>query len=66
MHRLRDQIFALARMCKVGMFATGECQIPHGIDLLNYMYQEIVKTIDTNVGLVLYSAFYPCCQVYFR
>lgn len=61
---LTAQLDVLARICKVGIYS-GE-KILQGAELLNYVYQEIIKSVDNKITLVLYSVFYPCCQIYFR
>ncbi|KAK9887922.1 hypothetical protein WA026_000224 [Henosepilachna vigintioctopunctata] len=61
---LRKQIITLASICKVGPYKESE-EIPHGVDLLNYLYQKITEVIDRKIILVLYSILYPCCQIYF-
>ncbi|KAJ8913230.1 hypothetical protein NQ315_016173 [Exocentrus adspersus] len=63
-YHLRLQISTLASICKVGPYVESE-DVPHGVDLLNYLYQKVLSLTDQKVILVLYSILYPCCQVYF-
>ncbi|XP_018569572.1 gamma-tubulin complex component 6 [Anoplophora glabripennis] len=63
-YHLRLQISTLASICKVGPYVESE-DIPHGVNLLNYLYQKVLSLTDQKVVLVLYSILYPCCQVYF-
>ncbi|XP_044759477.1 gamma-tubulin complex component 6 [Coccinella septempunctata] len=61
---LRIQINTVASICKVGPYKESE-EIPHGVALLNYLYQKVIEIIDKNIILVLYSILFPCCQIYF-
>lgn len=61
---LRTQINTLASICKIGPYKESE-EIPHGVALLNYLYQMVIQVIDKNIILVLYSILFPCCQIYF-
>lgn len=60
---LTAQLDVLARICRVSIYS--EEKILQGAELLNYVYQEIIKSVDNKITLVLYSVFYPCCQIYF-
>ncbi|KAL3274680.1 hypothetical protein HHI36_016059 [Cryptolaemus montrouzieri] len=61
---LRKQITTLASICKVGPYKESE-EMPHGVALLNYLYQKISEVIDKKTILMLYSILFPCCQIYF-
>ncbi|KAF5295158.1 hypothetical protein FQR65_LT10546 [Abscondita terminalis] len=61
---LRNYISVLASICKVGPYKEST-QMPHGVALLNYLFQHVMSLTDTNTILALYSVLYPCCQVYF-
>ncbi|CAH1116129.1 unnamed protein product [Phaedon cochleariae] len=62
--QLQWQIATLASICKVGSFHRAE-DIPHGVALLNYLYQKVLTLTDEKTISVLYSILYPCCQIYF-
>ncbi|KAF7285504.1 hypothetical protein GWI33_010602 [Rhynchophorus ferrugineus] len=62
---LQMQISTLASICKVGPYSCDSVEIPHGVALLNYLYQKTLDVIDKNLLMVLYSILYPCCQTYF-
>uniref|UniRef100_A0A1Y1L2S9 Gamma-tubulin complex component 6 n=2 Tax=Photinus pyralis TaxID=7054 RepID=A0A1Y1L2S9_PHOPY len=62
--QLRKYVTALASICKVGPYKKS-MTIPHGVALLNYLFQQVMSLTDTNLIMVLYSILYPCCQVYF-
>ncbi|KAK4874696.1 hypothetical protein RN001_014056 [Aquatica leii] len=62
--KLRNYIAVLASICKVGPYKEST-QMPHGVALLNYLFQQVMSLTDTNVILALFSILYPCCQVYF-
>ncbi|KAG5898433.1 hypothetical protein JTB14_036516 [Gonioctena quinquepunctata] len=63
-HQLQMQISTLASICKVGPYMRME-EIPHGVALLNYLYQKVLSLTNQKIISVLYSILYPCCQVYF-
>nr|XP_023022250.1 gamma-tubulin complex component 6 [Leptinotarsa decemlineata] len=63
-HQLQLQISTLTSICKVGPYTKME-EIPHGVALLNYLYQKVLSLTDQKIISVLYSILYPCCQVYF-
>ncbi|KAJ8949056.1 hypothetical protein NQ318_016958 [Aromia moschata] len=63
-YQLRLQISAIASICKVGPYMESE-EIPHGIALLNYLYQKVLTLTEGKVITALYSILYACCQVYF-
>lgn len=63
--KLKSQLNVLANICKVGPFFTSE-QLPHGVSLINYLYENILALVDKSVLMVLLSILYPCCQVYFN
>ncbi|KAK5641064.1 hypothetical protein RI129_009611 [Pyrocoelia pectoralis] len=62
--QLRKYVTVLASICKVGPYKK-LMAIPHGVALLNYLFQQVMSLTDTNLVMVLYSVLYPCCQVYF-
>lgn len=62
---LQSQISILASICKVGPYTESE-EVPHGVALLNYLYQKVLSLTEQKILTVLYSILYPCCQVYFR
>ncbi|XP_030757168.1 LOW QUALITY PROTEIN: gamma-tubulin complex component 6-like [Sitophilus oryzae] len=64
-HELQRQILTLTSICKVGPYACDAVEMPHGVALLNYLYQKVLDVIDKNLSMVLYSILYPCCQTYF-
>ncbi|CAG9773680.1 unnamed protein product [Ceutorhynchus assimilis] len=64
--KIQNQIATLALICKIGPCASENEETPHGVPLLNYLYQKVLMgASDKTLCLVLYSIFYPCCQVYF-
>ncbi|KAJ8981891.1 hypothetical protein NQ317_007283 [Molorchus minor] len=63
-YQLRLQISAIASICKVGPYMESE-EVPHGVALLNYLYQKVLNSTQEKVIITLYSFLYPCCQVYF-
>lgn len=65
-YQIQTQISTLAAICKIGPYACKSEQMPHGVVLLNYLYQKVLGLSDENLCMVLYSILYPCCQIYFR
>ncbi|RZB39557.1 gamma-tubulin complex component 6, partial [Asbolus verrucosus] len=63
-NRLRNHLTTLTSICKLGPYSESE-RMPHGVSLLNYLYQTVLNLTDKNVLLVLYAILFPCCQVYF-
>lgn len=64
---MKNQISVLSKICKVGPYACDKTyHLPQTSDLLTYLYQEVLNITDKDLALVLYSAFYPCCEIYFR
>lgn len=63
--RLLPHISCLASICKVGPYKESK-NLPNGVALLNYLYQNILSVFNKDVLMVLFSVLYPCCQVYFR
>ncbi|XP_066246268.1 gamma-tubulin complex component 6 [Euwallacea similis] len=61
---LQVQLTTIASICKVGPFSSENEHIPHGVGLLNYLYQKVLGLCDRNLCMVLYSILYPCCQIY--
>ncbi|XP_050309188.1 gamma-tubulin complex component 6 isoform X2 [Anthonomus grandis grandis] len=64
-YKLQVQVSTLASICKIGPFSFESGEMPHGVALLNYLYQEILGLNDKHLCMVLYSILYPCCQIYF-
>lgn len=62
--QLRNHLTILTEICKIGPYAESE-RMPHGVSLLNYLYQTALNLTDRNILLVLYAILFPCCQVYF-
>lgn len=63
--KLKEHLSTLASLCKVGPYKDQSTQIPHGIQLLNYVYKKVLSITNENILMILYSVLYPCCQVYF-
>ncbi|KAJ3646288.1 hypothetical protein Zmor_023880 [Zophobas morio] len=63
-NQLRSHLTTLTEICKLGPYSKSE-RMPHGVSLLNYLYQTALNLTDKNVLLVLYAILFPCCQVYF-
>lgn len=64
---MRSQISIFAWICKVEPYACSkDYVVPQSAELLTYLYEAIVNVTDKDLALVLYSVFYPCCQIYFH
>jgi hypothetical protein len=63
-NQLRNHLTTLTEICKLGPYSQSE-RMPHGVQLLNYLYQTVLNLTDRNILLVLYAILFPCCQVYF-
>lgn len=67
MSKIKNQISTLARICRVGPYSQDHIyQLPISSDLLSLLYQEILNVTDKDLAMILYSVFYPCCQIYFH
>ncbi|KAL1497752.1 hypothetical protein ABEB36_008656 [Hypothenemus hampei] len=64
-NEIQKQISVLASICKVGPYASKNDKTPHGVALINYLYQKVIELNDEKLSLVLYSLLFPCCQIYF-
>lgn len=64
--KMNDQIAVFSRICKVGPFVSEIHSLPQSTDLLTYLYEEVINVTDKDLALVLFSVFYPCCQIYFH